>query len=300
MTETYIFRPPRRWGLVYQLTAVLLLVIGGSLGLLAVSQATVGTAFLLFLFPAILAVGLGPVMLYSGYSLWSANYTLERDGIHMQWGLRAEDIPMDKVLWVRPEAYLRERLPVPRVRWPGAVLGRKLLHDGTPVEFFAARARKLLIIATPERMYAISPARPDEFLQAFQLLTEQGTISPVSARSVYPVFLFTRLSRDRQAYAMLLSGLVLSLGLLAWVAVTVSTRDTITWQFPTTQASQPVPAVRLFLLPVLNAIFFVTDALLGLFFYRRIETQVASYLLWGVALLTSLLFIGGVYFITRV
>jgi len=299
MAETYFFRPPRRMGLVYHLLAVLLLAAAGALGLLQASLAAVGPSFLLFVLPAVLAVSFGPVLLYHAYSLWGASYTLERDGIRLQWGLRSEDIPMDSVLWVRAEAAMREHLPVPWWHWPGAVLGRKYLRDGTPVEFLAARPRNLLLIATPGRVYAISPARPEEFLQAFQTLAELGTISPVAARSVYPVFLLSRLGRDRRALALLLGGLALSLGLLTWVGMNVRTRPTITWQAPTAQAAEPVPAVRLFLLPVLNAVIFTTNTLLGLFFYRRNETQVASYLLWGVGLVTAGLFLGAVYFILK-
>jgi hypothetical protein len=50
---------------------------------------------------------------------------------------------------------------------------------------------------------------------------------------------------------------------------------------------------------VLNAFFFLADMLLGLFFYRRPESQVASYLLWGSGVLTALLFLGAVYFILQ-
>ncbi len=284
-------------GLLYHLLAVLLLAAAGALGLLQASLAAVGPAFLLFILPAVLAVSFGPVLLYHAYALWGASYTLERDGIRLQWGLRTEDIPMDTVQWVRAEAALREHLPVPVWHWPGAVLGRKYLRDSTPVEFLAARPHNLLLIATPGRMYAISPAHADEFLQAFQTLAELGTISPVAARSVYPAFLLARLGRDRRGLALLLGGLLLSLGLLVWVAMSVRLRDTITWQAPTIQAPEAVPAVRLLLLPVLNAVFFSTDALLGLFFYRRNETRVASYLLWGVSLLTAVLFLGAAFFI---
>lgn len=299
MADTYFFRPPRRSGLVYHLLAVLLLTAAGSLGLLQASLAAVGPAFFLFVLPAILAVIFGPVLLYHAYSLWGASYTLERDGIRLQWGLRTEDIPMDTVMWIRMETTLREHLPVPWWHWPGAVLGRRYLRDGTPVEFLAARPQNLLLIATPGRVYAISPARPEEFLQTFQTLAELGTISPVAGRSVYPAFLLSRLARDRWALALLLGGLVLSLGLLVWVGMNVRTRETITWQAPTIQAPEPVPAVRLFLLPVLNAVFFTADTLLGVFFYRRTETQVASYLLWAVGLLTAGLFLGAVFFILK-
>lgn len=285
--------------MVYHFLAVLLLAAAGFLGLLQASRAAVTPAFLLYVLPALLALIFGPVLLYNLYALWGASYSLERDGIHLQWGLRSEDIPMNSVLWVRPEAEFREHLPAPRIRLPGAVLGRRTLRDGTPLEFFAARARQLLVIATPARLYVISPLRPEAFIQAFKNLSELGTITPVTARSVYPAFLLSRLGRDGRGLALLGAGLALSLGLLTWVGMSVRTRAFIVWQTPIVQAVEPVPAVRLFLLPVLNALFYATDTLLGLFFYRRSETQVASYLLWGVSVLTAALFLGAVFFILR-
>lgn len=299
MADTHLFRPPRRIGLVYHLLAVLLLAAAGFLGLLQASRAAVGPAFLLFILPAILALSFGPVLLYNAYSLWGASYSLDRDGIRLQWGLRSEDIPMNSVQWVRSEAALREHLPIPWWHWPGAVLGKRTLRDGTPVEYFAAQARRLLIIATPGRSYAISPAHPDEFLQVFQDLSELGTITPVEARSVYPAFLLSGLGRDLRGLGLLFSALALSLGLLTWVVVGVRTHTTITWQAPTVQRAEPVPAVRLFLLPVLNAAFFLGDTLLGLFFYRRVETRLASYLLWSVSLVTAVLFLGAVFYILK-
>jgi hypothetical protein len=57
---------------------------------------------------------------------------------------------------------------------------------------------------------------------------------------------------------------------------------------------EPGPAVRLLLLPVLNAIFFIGDALLGLFFFRREDNIPFAYLLWGAGSLTPLLFLAAV------
>jgi hypothetical protein len=60
-----------------------------------------------------------------------------------------------------------------------------------------------------------------------------------------------------------------------------------------------VPAVRLLLLPVLNLFFYIIDAILGLFFYRRSESRPAAYMMWGSSILSSLLFMAAIYFISR-
>jgi hypothetical protein len=61
------------------------------------------------------------------------------------------------------------------------------------------------------------------------------------------------------------------------------------------------------LLPVMSVFFYVTDFLLGLFFFRRaarieseaITWQTLAYLLWGSSILTTIFFLGGVALLTR-
>ncbi|MBP1694671.1 MAG: putative rane protein [Chloroflexi bacterium] len=60
-----------------------------------------------------------------------------------------------------------------------------------------------------------------------------------------------------------------------------------------------VPAVQLLLLPVLNGMIVLFDFLLGLFFFRREETQALSYLLWGSGAFIALVFLFGTLFILQ-
>jgi uncharacterized membrane protein YozB (DUF420 family) len=60
-----------------------------------------------------------------------------------------------------------------------------------------------------------------------------------------------------------------------------------------------VPGVRILLLPVVNTFFYMVDLLLGLFFYRRSETQSLSYLMWAASTLTAIFFLVGVWFLLR-
>ena len=63
---------------------------------------------------------------------------------------------------------------------------------------------------------------------------------------------------------------------------------------------EPVPAIRLLLLPLLNTFIFLTDLFIGLYFYLDRETKHLAFLVWGTGLATSLIFMGGVYFILGV
>jgi hypothetical protein len=50
---------------------------------------------------------------------------------------------------------------------------------------------------------------------------------------------------------------------------------------------------------VVNTFFVLGNILLGLFFYRRQESQPLSYVLWGSSTLTPLLFLLAAYTILR-
>ncbi len=104
----------------------------------------------------------------------------------MQWGFRAEDIPMPEILWIRLAEDLEEPIVLPRLRWPGAVLGVRRQSDVGDVEFMASESSDLMLIGTPERVYAISPGDRNVFLHAFQRQTEMGSLSPFAAFSAHP------------------------------------------------------------------------------------------------------------------
>lgn len=300
MAESFTFHPARRGGLFFHTIAVSALGGAAAAGLWQASRAEAGGAFLLYLLPALLAVAIAPLFAYRGYALWRAAYTLERDGIELVWGLRSEEIPMDEVLWLRPVETLPEALPLPWPRWPGAWLGVRRLPDGLTAEFFAARRKGLLAIGTPRRVFLVSPADVDGFVSTFRRLTELGTVSPITARSVTPDFLLAAVWADRAARYALLAWLALSLALLVWVTLAIPAQSQVSLRVaPGGIPIEFVPGVRLMLLPVLNGLIFAADLLLGLFFYRREENRLAAYLLWGSGLLTTLLFGGAVYFILQ-
>ncbi len=295
MKEEYTFSPPRRQGLVFQAAAILILVAVGVWGLWQASRARAGAVFLLYLAPGTVAVALAPALFYRAMALQRAAYALGRDGILLRWGLRSEDIPMDVVRWVGMAEAFPQALPRPWLVWPGSVLGVRTLPDGRPLEYLAARASRLVLISTTEGAFAISPEKPEEFLSAFRHVTEFGSLASIPPRSVYPNLLAARIWADRYARLMLMASLALGLGLLIWVSLAIPAHPRVALSLSSTE--EPVPGVRLLLLPVLNALFLVINLLLGFFFYRHKETQPLSYLMWGAGVLTSLLFLGGVFFI---
>lgn len=262
-----VFEPDRRLGVIFHIFAILLLVAISGWGILQAARSAIGPTFLLYLSPLIIAFILIPLLVYRLYSLLGAYYHLERDGMRLRWGLRIEDIPTHAVAWISPETDLERKLPKPWLRWPGSVIGQRATAEGVRVEFMASSSNGLVALATEKTIFVISPAQPEQFLEMFRSFMELGSLSPLPARSIHPAFLLTRVWRQRLARFLILSGVVLNLALLVWVSLVIPQRTEIYLSF--SSASDPVPAVRLLLIPVISGFFFLADLFLGLFFFRR-------------------------------
>jgi hypothetical protein len=298
--EVFIFRPPRRNGIVFHIYTVLTLAMIGAYGLWKASMAESGLTFLLYLFLAILVFAFIPGLLYRMYGLQRARYILARDGISLYWGLRREEIPIDRVNWVRPAEKSGMAITKPPLRMPGAIIGVQPQTGGKPIEFLAARDTDLVMIDTPERIFAISPANTTEFLQTYRKLSEFGSLAPIQSVSENPASLVSRSWADRPGRILLITSTVLALGLILWISTSIPSHPFLSLRLNADgSAVELVPGVRILLLSVLNTFFYFTDLLLGLFFYRRADTRTLAYLMWASSALTSLLFLGAVYFILQ-
>jgi hypothetical protein len=300
MLEPRTFYPARRRGFLFHLVAIGIFLAAVGYGLWQASRVETALDFLLHLLLALVSGVIVPYLLYRLYALQGAYYLLQRDGLRLRWGLRIEEIPADQIEWIRLEHALKSPLPAPAFAWPGAVVGLRRISDGRVVEYMADRSRDLVYIATPQRVYAISPADPGDFILTYQRLTELGSLAPIAQRSVYPASLLARFGQDLPARLFLLASGLVSVAIWLVVAVAVPGRQQIALRF-TAQGipGDYAPAVRLFLLPVLNTFFWLADLVLGMFFYRRIEYQPLSYLVWGTSFFTAALFLAAVLFILR-
>ena len=300
MSEQYLFRPPRRLGVALHTAAVLALGASAAAGLYLASQIGVGLTFFLLLLPAVAALIFAPPLLYRLIALQRASYILQRDGILLSWGLRHEEIPMDQVLWVGPPEALGTPVPFPLGGWPGAVLSTRTLPDGRVLEYLASRSHGLVLVATPRRVFALSPADPPGFQRTYRHLAEYGTLTPIPARSVFPTFIVSRSWQDRPARLLLLVSTLLSAALVVWSVWLAQAYLELPLRLaPDGSAVDLVPGVRILLLPVVNTFFYMLDLLSGLFFYRRPETQPLAYLMWSAGTLTAAFFLVAVWFLLR-
>ena len=197
MREVFIFRPPRRTGIIVHGVAIIILGGLGALGIWKASLSESGPSFLIYLLGAILAIAFLPGLVYRVYALQQARYVLARDGIKLYWGLRREEIPIDSISWVVSVTQNQMNLAKPFLRIPGAILGVQTQANGIPVEFLAARDTNLVVIVTSNRSFAISPANETEFLNTYRRLAEFGSLAPIQSASDYPAFLLARSWADQ-------------------------------------------------------------------------------------------------------
>jgi hypothetical protein len=293
-----MFPPDRRRGILLQSAATAFLFIAAAVCLLSAAGLPVGSGFVLLILLGLLFAVPLPFLAYRLYALATAVYALERDGLRLRWGLHTEDIPIQAIEWVRPASDLVLPLPLPRLCWPGALLGAVNVPDLGPVEFLASETATLLLIATPARIYAVSPADSNAFLKAFRRATEMGSIEALPPRSARPAVSLRRVWRDLPARLMIAGGLALSLLVFLAVGLGIGGRVSVSLGFTPARAPlPPVPAAQALLLPFLAASAFVLDFILGYIFFRRAEQRAIAYVFWLGGLITPLIFLLAAWFI---
>ena len=283
------FHPPRRAGLFLQGGLVLVLGMAGGYFFLLAAQDPSGIGFLSL-------ICWSPWRSLHRYPCWAtgwarslaASYILRREGLRIRWGLRREDIPLHQIEWMRPAVELGFRLPLPWLRWPGALLGSRRVPELGAVEFMAADLTHMILVATPDRIYAISPSDPKTFMSQFRKVNELGSLTPLEAQSVYPTVLFGNVWEDRLARRLIIGSLGIGLALLTVVGLAVPGLESIAW----VGTSEPAPAERLLLLPILEGIIWLVNLILGVFLHRRGgDFRFGAYLVWSVSALTGLMFL---------
>jgi len=288
-----VFKPARRRGLIILIS---ILSLNISLVTWLVSQAlaqTVSGFFFLLMIAAVVGFLPIPFILYRLLSLIRAKYTIDRDGLHIEMGLRAEDIPMNEIEWVRSIQDAAFEISLPRMAFPGNVLGNRSHRDLGLIEFIASETQNLLLVATPRKIFAISPMNNTSFLTALRRYAEMGAISPIKGQSSKADFLVGSLLANRIARTWILMGAILSAGLLVLTTFIIPTRNTIPLGFnPSSRTMEASPASRLLLLPILSLLTFSVDLGMGAYFFRKKGYRVAAYLVFASACIPPLSFIG--------
>ena len=291
MDQKKEYRPSVRHGVIIHLGILLtILAVSGYLLWLALFQQTQGV-FILYLIASVLAFLPLPFFLYRLISLLRAKYTLSRDGLSIQWGLRTEDIPITDIEWMRLPEDLAIKLPLPRIIFPGAVLGTLKHRDLGIIEYIASDFRQLVLIATKDRIFAISPRNINAFENDFLRSTEMGSITPIEKQSSQPQFIVASLMSDKAARAFLLSSAFLSLLLLVTASFIIPTRATVLLGLEAIGLNrEESSSERLILLPLLSIFFLFVDFGFGSFLYRKKGFRNAAYIVFASALVLPISF----------
>jgi hypothetical protein len=290
--------PPSRRGLTLQVSLIILATVVVAVFAILASQEPIGFRFTIYILVAGLAFFPLPFLAYWSYSLYRANYSLDRDKLTINWGLRQEQIPVSEVEWVRPIEAQASRVALPIIHLPGAIIGVRSHPDLGKVEFLASDSKNLLLVATSSRVFAISPQDIKGFLEDIQHAIEMGSLTPAAPHSVFPTFILGQAWESLLARYLWLAGLFLNVGLFGWVTILIPTLRQIPLGFlPSGAVGDPVPAAGFILLPGVSLFFTLIGWVAGLTFYRRTDRHLLAYIVWASGVVSTLLFLVAVMFI---
>lgn len=291
MDEKIEHRPDIRPGFALHFGLILInTAISGYLLFLALSSQVRGV-FILYLVASIITYLPAPFLFYQAFALARAKYTISRNGIAIQWGLRTEDIPIDEIDWIRlPRDFVNPIAPPP-FRLAGAVLASTSDRDLGTIEYISSRTQGLVLIATRSIVFVISPGNPHAFIEDFHRSAELGSFSPIQKRSSQPQLILAQLARDKVARPLLLASLTISLLMLIAVSFIIPTRSSVPLGLEALGANrESSPSERLLLLPLLSLFVFFIDLAFGSYLYRKKGFKNAAYIVFFSSLFLPLSF----------
>ncbi|HHX09016.1 MAG TPA: hypothetical protein GX730_06270 [Chloroflexi bacterium] len=269
--------PPKRKSLILNIViallligAILFLLISGSMTDQNILAIVLTSSGLVLLLPLALAV-------YRIFTISTTVYKLGRDALEITWGLRRELLPMGELEWVHPVSDFETPLPLPFSRIRGSYYGETTIKGLGKTIFAATEPGQMVLIKRENDYLVISPENAAKFSQAYQQLTQLGSLTSVEAESENLRMLWQRVMTDAWAKALLFAGFFSSAILILTSVVIVAVRPQIIWV-----TLEVVPSARLFLLGLIGLFFGIFNTLYGLLLYlqERMDRKLV-YLLWA-------------------
>ena len=279
------FRPTLRKGTILLSGLVVFCILGAIGGFIASATTSVNWLFTIYLAFGIAFCLPLPMLGYRLYALQRAYYEVNRSLLTIHWGLRTEQIPLGDIQWIRPATDLTAPLPRPRLALPGAYLGIQQIDGLGKVEYLADGEENMLLVATPESIYVISPQESRKLLHTYHRGTELGSLVSAQRQSLQPSFILGKIFDDPLARGLIFTDLILVIGVITWAVIIMTTVGTI----PFGQPPVPTQSVRVILYPVVAGFIFLIDLITGTFFFRNDNQRNASYIIWGSGTATSFL-----------
>jgi len=166
------------------------------------------------------------------------------------------------------------------------------------VEYLADRMDGALMVAAPKVVYVISPEEPRDFLAFYSRGVELGSLESVSAESIQPSFIIGKLWDDQIIRNLIFSGFLIGVAVAIWSILIITNRSEVILGYQGSGVLEPVPSIRLLLLPVINGLIFLVDIVASAFFYRRDDEKYISYMVCSGSSVTGILLLIALFQIT--
>jgi hypothetical protein len=270
------------------LMVAIVLVDVGLIWLASIRPIAIGT-FIIGL-AVLFSLGLLALIGYWLQGLSSSGYFLDRNALVIHWGPMEQTIPTRQIERVLTGDEVEGHIQFYGGMWPGHCVGYGEVPGAGPALFYATvPPRYQIYIVTPGLTYGISPANAEGFLESLHKRLQMGPTQIVEQSSRRPGILNWAIWQDRVGLALL------AVGFLAILALT----GFLCFQFPALSRLVPLhfdaagnadrlgPRGQIFSIPLIGLLALLLNGTLGAIAYRR--ERVASYLLWGGAVLVQVL-----------
>ncbi len=277
MPSEQVFRPPRLLGMGVQALWLLLALQISAVGVFFFLQGNDIALVYGGLALALLGIGLTGWRAYRLYALAVARYVIGPSAVRLQWGLRQEIIPLTDLLWARALS-----IRPPLLATLGGVTGVVNDPKWGEVEFMAAVRRPLVFLATPSRVYAISPQAAADFMLALQRALQSGRLQPEKARSLHPKDLVRSPFYQPMVRFLAVFTAVTWIGLLAWLGALLPRQAWVVSGFAADGAPLPTrqPLSEMLWLAVVGLALTLLDWLFGLLLYPTEKQRLWAWALW--------------------
>jgi len=270
------------------LMVTIVLVDGGLIWLAVTRPLSIGT-FIIGL-AVLVSLGLLGLIGYWLYGLARSGYFLDRNALVIHWGPTEQTIPTGQIKRVLTGDEVEGRIHFYGGMWPGHCVGYGEVPGAGPVLFYATVPPQYQIyIVTPGLTYGISPANPEAFLEALHRRLQMGPTQIVEQSSRRPGFLNWPIWRDRLGLALLAAGFLALLALIGYLCLrSPALPRLVPLHFDAAGNPDRLGSRgQVFIVPLIGLLALLLNGVLGGLAYRR--ERVASYLLWGGAVLIQVL-----------
>ncbi len=294
------FPPGKQTGIAFHLSLLFLFTAGF---LASVYWLAIGATSLIIPFLIITVLSCGGAISFLGFrffGLAKATYLVDRDILTIEWGYRREMIPLSDIDWIKHISSLNEPVASPRFYLPGGNLGEVQDTQLGLVEYVASDRDNLVFVGTAKKVFAISPADPAGFMEAFARIFEMGSLDQSGGGSHKLNFVMIDAWSEVSNRYLWLANILLNLVFFIAVYFIVPAFSTLRL-VPSlnVMAEDPVPSQQLFLLPSISTVVSVLAFMFGIMAYQSAGQKFLAKMVWSSNLITTILMFISIAFILQ-